>query len=96
MTAHPPGWATDGLTSFFDDARDHAFGPFFDLPAEYSRIRVIDDAFASLIDGWLDPENPFVAPLAVRSLSAFRAAAQLSLLAKGSSSSQPGFPARRG
>ena len=79
MTATPPGWATDSLTSFFDGARQHAFGTFFNLQPEYSRIRDVDSAFAGLIDGWMDPENPFVAPLAVRALSAFRAAAQLCL-----------------
>ncbi len=75
----PPGWGSDSLTSFIDLARDHAFGSFHNLQGEYAALRTIDTAFLALIDGWLDPENVFAAPLAVRSFSSFRAAAQLAL-----------------
>ena len=75
----PPGWGDDDLTQFMDLAHENARATFHNLKRDYRGLAGIDAAFMRLIEGWVDPENPYAAPLAVRSFSAYRAAVQLAM-----------------
>jgi hypothetical protein len=74
--APPPGWGEDGLTTFWDAARCNQFGTFVNKPI-YRKMAAIDNLFATISKGWLNPDDEIAAMLLLRCHAAFRAAAGL-------------------
>jgi hypothetical protein len=73
----PPGWGQDELTKAWDHARANQLGTFTNKRGAYNRIASIDHAFATIFQGWTNPDSVLSALLFIRSHSAFRAAAGL-------------------
>ena len=71
----PPGWGTDALTAFLDDARRNRFATFANKP-EFKRLIKLDACFLRVVTDWLNPKDLLAPFLLMRSHSAFRAACE--------------------
>jgi hypothetical protein len=50
LSEPPPGWGSDNITKYLDDARHNAYASFHNLRAEYQKFSDIDIAFRKAID----------------------------------------------
>jgi hypothetical protein len=73
----PPGWGTDELSKFWDEARSNQFATFMKKRPIYNRLVAIERAFAEVSKGWTNPQSEVSAMLFLRCHSAFRTAAGL-------------------
>ncbi|HUJ19313.1 MAG TPA: hypothetical protein VL197_15115 [Nitrospirota bacterium] len=79
LSEPPPGWGSDNLTKYLDDARHNAYASFHNLRDEYRRLSDIDTAFRKAIDSLLNTADWFAAFFLLRSHSSFLAGLSLSM-----------------
>lgn len=77
MVKPPTGWAKDGMTDFFDQARHNQFATFHNLAPEYQPVKVLDDLFHRALGKLSNPSKILPPFFFYRSHSAFRASCQL-------------------
>lgn len=70
----PPGWAEDGLTSFFDSVRQNQYATFHNHPFS-KRIVAIDGLFMRLLDKPINPRPMMPMNFMLRAHSSWRAGA---------------------
>lgn len=79
LSEPPPGWGSDNLTKYLDDAQHNAYAFFHNLPDEYRRLSDIDIAFRKAIDSLLNTADWFAAFFLLRSHSSFLTGLSLSM-----------------
>ncbi len=75
----PPGWGSDPLSQFIENARTNAFATFHNLKEQYGRLREVDHGFRTLIDYLNNTPNWFAAFFLLRAHSAFLASVSLAI-----------------
>jgi|tagenome__1003787_1003787.scaffolds.fasta_scaffold20957341_2 hypothetical protein len=75
----PPGWAADDLTKFIEAAHQNQYATFHKKKEAVSMLVAIDDEFAKITKGWLNPQNELAAMLLIRCHGAFRTSAALAM-----------------
>jgi hypothetical protein len=78
-TEAPPGWGSDELTKFFDNARDNQWATFFNKRQTARKLVAIDAQLVVVSKDWLNPDSEILAHLLLRSHAAFRTAAGLAM-----------------
>ena len=77
MVKPPAGWAEDGMTDFFDQARHNQFATFHNFPSEYNLLKDLDDIFHRALDNLNNSSEWIPSFFFYRSHSTFRASCQL-------------------
>jgi hypothetical protein len=77
MPSTPPGWGLDGLSSFWEAARNNQFGTFVNKRPIFEKLVGIDNAFTAVSKDWLNPNDTFAALLFLRCHVAFKTASGL-------------------
>jgi len=75
----PPGWGSDPLSGFIDQARHNAFATFHNLKGEYWRLQRTDAFFRALIQYLNNPRPWYVALFLLRAHSSFLTSAYLAM-----------------
>jgi len=73
----PPGWGTDKLTSFFDDARGNQYATFVQRKLQFIKLRDLDECFMTIGENLTHPRHLIAPFLLMRCHSALRATASL-------------------
>jgi len=71
----PPGWGKDKLTQFLELTHQQQYATFHNKREATERLIAIDDLFARVSNGWLNPASEIAAMLFLRCHSSMRAAA---------------------
>lgn len=72
----PPGWGSDPLTEFLENAYRNRHGTYFHKRVWVDRLSKLDGCFLRVATDWLNPKDQLAALLFLRSHAAFRAACE--------------------
>jgi hypothetical protein len=71
----PPGWAQDELSKFLQETHQQQYATFHNKREATGRLIAIDELFARISKGWLNPKSEIAALPFLRCHAAMRAAA---------------------
>jgi hypothetical protein len=70
----PPGWGQDELSKFLQETHQQQYATFHNKPDATAKLIAIDEVFARVSKGWLNPKREILAMLFLRCHAAMRAA----------------------
>jgi hypothetical protein len=79
LSTPPPGWGSDDLSKYLDDARHNAYATFHNLKGDYRRFSDIDLAFRKAIDSLLNTADWFAAFFLLRTHSSILTGVSLAM-----------------
>src|ERR1700743_689359 len=71
----PPGWGEDELSKFLQETHQQQYATFHNKREATGRLIAIDELFARISKGWLNPKSEIAALPFLRCHAAMRAAA---------------------
>ena len=75
----PPGWGSDELSKFLEAAHRNQYATFVRKRDAMAKLVAIDEQFAKVTKGWLNPKSEIAAMLFIRCHGAYRTACGLAM-----------------
>jgi len=75
----PPGWGNDELSKFIEFAHQNQYATFARKRDAMGKLVAIDEQFAKVTKGWLNPPSEIIAMLFIRCHGAYRTACLLAM-----------------
>lgn len=80
---YPAGWTQDALSDYLEAAHQQRFATFEHKRPWFRRLSELDTCFLTIVEGWVNPQDPIAVSFFCRAHAAFRASCEHALAGQG-------------